>query len=117
VGSQTLVDGAPAITISESVVSLHSGGSSVVVGSKTEALSELLGGSTTTVPGIGGIIATIGGFGDLSSASPSTSTTSYVQAGGSGYNGTMFLGRGSSSKDVWRIELVIVSSLVMVLIL
>ena len=114
VGSQTLATGAAAITISGSAASLKSDGSSVVVGSETEALSVLLGGSTTTVKGIGGIIATIGGFGTQSNASLSTIPTSYVQVGGSGYNGTIFLGRGSVSKgeiNVWGIGLILLSGL------
>jgi hypothetical protein len=120
VGSQTLVAGAAAVTISGSVVSLQSGGSSVVVGSKTEALSVLLAGSTTTVKGIGGIIATIGGFGAQSSVRPSTSTTSYGQVGGSNYNGTIFLGGGSVSRgDIgfWGMGSILVLSLLGVLVL
>lgn len=52
----------------------------MVVAGKTEPLSVFLGASTTTAQGIGGIIATMGGF---SSASGSASKT-YVQVGGTG---------------------------------
>ena len=49
VASQTLIPGGSAITVSRTRVSLESGGSSVVIGGKTEALSILLGPSTTEV--------------------------------------------------------------------
>lgn len=101
VASQTLIPGGPAITVSGTVVSLLTGGSSVVVGGKTEALSAFLGPSTTEM-GLGGIIATIGGF--ESPKSTSTSPSSYVQVSASGgYNGTMFLGgvERSRGRSVW----------------
>jgi len=91
-GSHTLVAGGPVITVSGQVASLQSGGASVVVGGKTEVLSAFLGSSTTSteVGGLGGIIATIGGFG------PEISTG----IAGGGYNGPAYVG-GSQCLKVW----------------
>ena len=102
-GSQTLVAGAAAITVSGETISLQAGGASVVIdGSTTQAISAFIttaaGGSVKTVASIGGIIASLGGF--------PTPTSSYIQVGGtsngSNYNGTMFLGVGSRKEvSVW----------------
>jgi hypothetical protein len=84
VASQTLIAGGPAITISGTVISLQAAGSSVVVDGQTEALSAFMGVSTTT---LGGIIATIGGFGTPTT----TATGGNAQASGAvGYNGLCF---------------------------
>ena len=55
---QTLVAGGAAVTISGTVISLISGGDSVVVGGKTEPISVVARTSTTV--GLGGIIVSIG---------------------------------------------------------
>ena len=111
VGSQTLKPGAPGITVSGTVVSLMSGGASVVVGGSTQAITEFVTTATGTATGMGmgGIIATIGGFGDGSGAPTGTATASYVQispggGGGSVYNGTMVTNVGSrmsGMRSVW----------------
>lgn len=83
-GSQTLVAGGAAITVSGTAVSLMSDGSSVVVGgTKTEALSAFLGSTITS--GFAGIIASEGGFGTSTSKANGPATT-----GVSSYNGTTF---------------------------
>ena len=83
-------------------------------------LSEFFGRSTTTVQGLGGIIATIGGFGTQSSSSTSTSTststTSNVQVGTTGYNGTIFAGGAPDSrggKGLWALGLTLGLGLVL----
>lgn len=96
-GSQTLVAGGSAITISGTVVSLQSGGSSVVIGgATTEALSAFLG-STTTTGSLGGVIASIGGYATSSESAGSSST------GLSTYNGTAFTGKATKREaaSVW----------------
>jgi hypothetical protein len=93
--SQTLKAGAPAITVSGTLVSLQGGGSSVVLGeSTTEALSAFLGSTTTS--GLAGIIATIGGF-ETSTIGSTTSST-----GVSTFNGTVFTGNAMKG-DVWSV--------------
>lgn len=51
VGSQTLVAGGPAITVSGTVISLVSGGGAVVVGETTEPLSQFLASTTSQSQG------------------------------------------------------------------
>ncbi|TVY81937.1 hypothetical protein LSUE1_G003636, partial [Lachnellula suecica] len=51
VGSQTLLPGAPAVTVSGTAISLQAGGSSVVIGSKTVPLSAFLAFPTSVVVG------------------------------------------------------------------
>jgi len=101
VGTQKLKAGGPAITILGTAVSLMPDGSNVVVGKVTEALSVFLGSATTTVhDGLGGVIATIGGF----TTQSTMVATSYLQIGGDGegYNGTMFLGSGERlRRNMW----------------
>jgi hypothetical protein len=103
VGTQTLKAGGPAITVSGTVISLESGGSSVVVGEKTEALTVLLGAPTPTgnsnaieTPGqgLGAIIASLGGF--TTPVSTSSSTTGYP-----GFNGTVFTGGSYPMDGEW----------------
>lgn len=106
VAYQTLVPGGPAITVSGTVVSLQTGGSRVVVGGKTEALSDFLGPSMTEV-GLGGIIATIGGFETTTSVSSSSNLQVSVSGG---YNGTMFLGgteRSRQRRNGWLLGLMV----------
>jgi hypothetical protein len=81
--TQTLIPGAPAITVSGSVISLESQGGSVVVGgTSTEAVSAVLGGTTSTVKGMGGVIQSLGGFGSS--------------------NGTVFSGGAAEKrKSIW----------------
>lgn len=107
IGSRTVTAGASAITVLETAVSLQTGGSSIVIGGSTQPVTTVAGAETTTGSELGGIIATIGGFG---SSGISTSTTTYaqytgpVQSGG-GYNGTMVTGgvaRRESSLDILR---------------
>ena len=97
VGSQTLIAGGAAITISGTVISLLAGGESVVVGgTKTEGLKELLGPSPTTVHGVGEIVATIGGF--------AIGTSGKGGFGGGGDNETVFFGKASLGKgrgSIW----------------
>jgi hypothetical protein len=106
IGTQTLKAGGPAITVSGTVMSLLPGASSVLVGTSTVAVGDLTGAMTTEVPGIGGIIMTIGGYGYA------TDTKSSATASGSGnysnYNGTMFYGgagKMESSKSTWVLGL------------
>lgn len=99
IGSQTLAAGASAITVSGTVLSLQAGGSSVVVGGSggttTEAVSKVL--STGVSSSVGGIIASVGGFGS-SAAAGSTG----------GFNGTTFTGAAAKSRtigsgvEIWR---------------
>ena len=96
--SQTLEAGGSAITVSGNVVSLQSGGSSVVIdGTGTEALSAFLGSATTSASDLAGIIATIGGFGTLTTGSTTSST------GVSSFNGTQFTGSAVEGKlgSIW----------------
>jgi hypothetical protein len=102
VGTQTLKAGGPAITVSGTVISLASGGSSVLVDGKTEALTALLGAATPTgnpnaieTPGqgLGAIIASLGGF--ATPVSTSSTTIGYT-----GFNGTVFTGGSYSMKRV-----------------
>lgn len=103
-GSQTLKAGAPPITLSGTVVSLMEGGSSIVVGTVTQAVSAFLGnaGATTAYNGLGGVIASLGGF-----ATPVTSSTTNSLVGSAaveynGYNGTTFLGGGQKiTSSIW----------------
>jgi hypothetical protein len=103
VETQTLIAGGPAITVSGTVISLVSGGSSVVVGGMTEALTVLLGAPTPTgnpnateTPGqgLGAIIASLGGF--ATPVSTSSSSTVYP-----GFNGTVFTGGSHSMNGEW----------------
>jgi hypothetical protein len=98
IGSQTLIAGDPAITVSGNVVSLDPGGQSVVIGGTSEPASVALGiytatggSETTSEMGLGAVIMTIGGFGqDPPEASTTSSTT--------GFNGLVFTGGGSGSR-------------------
>jgi hypothetical protein len=71
VSSQTLRPYGPAITVDGTVLSLLPGASSVLVGSSTTAVSDLLPASTTSSANLGGIIAKIGGFTSKSESSSS----------------------------------------------
>jgi len=106
---QTLQAGGKAITASGTVISLMSDGKSVVVAATgtTQTLDASVlkgdGASSTVVmetgTGIGGIIASVGGF-----VSSSTSATYVQYTGAGGYNGTMFVGgTGRLSGNGWRI--------------
>lgn len=94
VGSQTLVPGAPAITVSGTTISLETDGSSVVAGGSTQALGSFLGSSTGTavVGGLGGVIATIGGF--AGGADPSSNGS---------YDGPAFLGGAERCAGGFRV--------------
>jgi hypothetical protein len=89
---QTLIEGGPAITVSGTVMSLETGGYTVVVGGKTEPVGELVGTSTTT--GLGGIIASLGGFGET----PTTSSTQTTGTQTAGFNGLIFTGNGHRTR-------------------
>jgi hypothetical protein len=98
IGSQTLVAGGSAITVSGTVVSLDPGGQSVVIGGTTEPATAALGiytatggSETTSEMGLGAVIMTIGGFGQ---DPPEASTTSST----AGFNGLVFTGGGSGSR-------------------
>lgn len=108
IGSQTLSAGGVAtISISGSAVqvSLLPGGASVVVGGTTTAPASILiseGAKSTEVlvteTGLGGIIASVGGFvGSTTSASITQSPYVSVpsSSGMSAYNGTTFTGSAS----------------------
>ncbi|KUJ15995.1 uncharacterized protein LY89DRAFT_735138 [Mollisia scopiformis] len=87
IGDQILQAGGPAITILGTRVSLDADGSTVVVGTETEALSEFTGSSGC---GIGGAILSVGGFG---SGDPEAAISSSAQySGQGGFNGTAFTG-------------------------
>ena len=122
VGTQTLKAGGPAITASGKAISLASGGSIVVVDGITEAFTALLGAATptgnpsaTTTPGqgLGGIIASVGGF-----ATPIT--TSEGTAAGGGFNGTVFTSASNLMKESrsnwvmwWMLGIVAVAFLIL----
>jgi len=104
IASQTVAAGASAITVLKTALSLQAGGSSIVIGGSTRPVTAVTGARTTVGSELGGIIATIGGFG---STGISTSTTSYaqyagpVQSGG-GYNGTMVTGGvARRERSIW----------------
>jgi hypothetical protein len=98
-GSQTLQAGGAAVTASGTVLSLLADGSSVVVGGTTtiaaSAASAWLGKSgtlatvTQTVSGLGGIIASLGGF-EGSEPEVVSATTSIANS--SSYEGPAFNG-------------------------
>jgi len=91
--SQTLVAGGPAITVSGVAVSLQNGGESVVVGSSTLAIESFAASETSS--GLGGIIASIGGF-----------TSDTVGVSPTGYNGATFTGAAvNSRKRVLKIHI------------
>lgn len=128
VADQTLVAGGPPITISGTMVSLEAGGQRVVVGSSTEAIASFLSqnsglvGVQTTSQGIGGIIASLGGFTTPEiSAAPTDGYVGPIVSGtsaGDGYNGTMFLGAASNTilLNTWSKILLIASGIVVVLL-
>jgi hypothetical protein len=122
VGTQTLVAGAPGITVSGTTIGLQAGGSSVVIGTVTQPASILyntpatvsgtvnssgnsgstvVNGQTVTASssaqstGIGGVIISLGGFATPSSSSAAT-TTLVVPAGAS--NQTVFTAAGSRTQ-------------------
>ena len=108
IASQTLIAGGAAITVSGTVMSLLPGGSSVVIGgTKTIDASALVGASktliteTTAEAGLGGIIASLGGFGGRSSTTASTSASSSTSS--PGINGTVqvFTGQGGMGRRDW----------------
>lgn len=112
IGSQTLsVGGIATVSISGSTmqVSLLAGGSSVVIGGTTTMPASMLiseGAKSTEVlvteTGLGGIIASLGGFATRSAGATNTNTSPspYVFAPGasgvSAFNGTIFTGSASS---------------------
>ena len=84
VGGQTLSEGGSGVVVTKvETASLVAGGSNVVVGTETMPLSKLLGSSTTTALGLGGIIAGIGGFQTppSSPAPPAPPASSATQSG------------------------------------
>jgi len=121
IGPQTLVPGGVAtVSMSGSAVqvSLLAGGSSVVIvgpdGKKTMPASVLIGEGATstevlvTETGLGGIIASVGGFAGATTEAV-TSQSLYVLVPGAStvgaFNGTIFTGEGSSisrrERSVW----------------
>lgn len=107
VDGQTLTPGAPAITIGTNVMSLEAGGSSVVVGGSTIAVSQLSGLSTASDPGIGKILLSMGGYATPTSAS--WQATGGLAPGQ--YNGTVFTGAGSrkwsSRNAIWALMIML----------
>lgn len=98
IGTQTLKAGGAAATISGVVVSLVEGGSSVAVGTITEGVSDLL--KSTTKDGLGGVIASLGGFN--TQAPPRTTSISLGGNDGFPQNGTAFIGSGVKARTtVW----------------
>jgi hypothetical protein len=100
-GSQTLVAGGAPLTISGTVVSLELGGQSVVVAGSTEAMAAfwkqntgLAGPIATSSAGLGGIIATLGGF-----ATPTSTSVGYTGPMVGEYNGTVFLGSAVNNQN------------------
>jgi hypothetical protein len=112
-GSQTLVAGGAAITVSSSIVlSLLSGGQSVVVegSSTTETLAITAVFTSTegvletgTSTGLGGVIVSIGGF--------STPTSTSVAGNGTAeYTGITFQGAGSRTKHVESLGVLVIGA-------
>lgn len=113
-GSQTLIAGGPAITVSGTLVSLEAGGSSVVIGGtieNVEILSTKYGnGAESTILGVGGIIVSLGGF-----AAP---TDLPIDVGGSGYNGTVFTGCGvEQARDISLSAIIVCGSIAVIALL
>ena len=107
--AQTLEAGGAAIAVSGTVMSLLPGGSSVVVGGQTVAASVLVGeGARSTVltgsviAGLGGIIASLGGFGGIETAGSASRTSSGIASltGAATFNGTMFSGRAARRLEI-----------------
>jgi hypothetical protein len=99
ISSQTLRLNGPAITVAGTVMSLLSGASSVLVGTRTVAVGDLIGAATTTAPP-GNAILSVGGF----AATPNTDAVQGTGTGSGNYNGTMFLGGApvaNSPKSIW----------------
>lgn len=109
-GSQTLDAEGAAVTVSGTVLSLAADGSSIVIGGTTTiavaAASELLGKSQTvaqTGNGLGGIIASLGGFENPETAVVFATSTANISSSETlpfngatavPWNGTMFTGAG-----------------------
>jgi hypothetical protein len=115
IGSQTLIAGGPAITVSGEAISLDPAGQSVVIGGATKPATAVLGiytatggSETTSEMGLGAVIMTIGGFvQDPPEASTTSSTT--------GFNGLVFTGGSSGSRAdaryVWITGMVVLAFL------
>jgi hypothetical protein len=97
-GDASVVVGSKTQALS-SYLAAVTGGATVIVGSKTETLTSLLGQATGS-SGVAGIIASLGGF---ATPSPKSSSTSYVQVGTNGtYNGTTFVGSAAAlDRSIW----------------
>lgn len=119
-GTQTLAAGSSAITVSGTEISLDPGGETVVIGgSSTVALSAFLSAesgdvrtTTGTELGIGGIIASLGGFGPPDPSPTTTDLSGSIEVGG---NGTLLVFTGAGSREggrggdlyVWALGLVL----------
>jgi hypothetical protein len=87
---QTLKAGGSAITVWATVMSLETGGYTVVVGGKTEPVGQLV--ATSTTKGLGGIIASLGGFAETPTLSSTQPTGTQAEFNGL-YSLAMGLGR------------------------
>ena len=117
IGSQTLVAGGSAITVSGTVISLDPDGQSVVIGGTTEPATAALGiytatggSETTSEMGLGAVIMTIGGFGQDPPVTSNLTTSSTT-----GFNGLVFTGGGSGScidaRYVWIMGMIVLAFL------
>lgn len=109
IGGQTLRAGAPGITISGTLVSLAANGESVVVGTKTEALSDFI----SSEGDVGGIVWTMGGFSTEGGFTEPTATSSYMGNGGQSRQGVSNVLTGDAVQRYLGIQ---VSTVVFVLI-
>jgi hypothetical protein len=91
ISSHTLRQNDPAITIAGTVMSLLPGGSNILIGTSTMAMSSLL--ENVTMTSLGNMIFTIGGFVAESSTVANTS-------GSVAYNATISSGDGSKGDKI-----------------
>lgn len=126
IGGQTLKAGGQAITVSGTEVSLELNGQTVVVAGSTEPLGSfwaqntgLVGYVESTSQGLGGIIATLGGF-----ATPTSTLMGYTgpeytgTATNSGYQGPMFFGAATRQNvDVLLVGIAVGAVALLVLML
>jgi hypothetical protein len=114
-GAMTLSAGGPAVMVSGTVYSLAPPGSFVVVDGTTRAVGAISGIATPVTSewsqsqGIGGIIATLGGF-------ASSSTTTVPSLIGGSWNGSVFTGRAARSLHAGR-DVVLLGSAVWICVL
>lgn len=117
--SQTLVAGGAAITVSSLLVSLISGGQSVVMGgTTTEAFAQVFTSAELVLPtastGLGGVIVSLGGFADPSSPGHSGPQVTAI-GNGTGFDGVTVSGLGTRTKGAAHLYMWIGGVCVMVI--